>query len=323
MMMLETIIYKINKSDFSYFVIKLSLFLFLVFSLDFIIGHTLRYFYFKQQSGLQYEATFAIEKTKANVLIFGSSRACNHYIPSVLEEKLGLTCYNAGRYGSPILYHLAVLKSVLKRYHPKMIILDVNLQEFEKIEGSYDVLSSLLPYYKTHPEMRSIIEMRGKYEKLKLLSGIYPFNSEMLTIAIGNTEMNKKRRDTFDGYIPLRNKWIDPIPDYAFPQDYDVDSNRLQAYKVFINDCKKANVNLYIACSPYLSKNRFKDRSISIAKAIAKKENVPFFDYSNYLPLIKPYLYHDTPHLNQDGARFYSNLVANEILKTSLIKGIR
>jgi hypothetical protein len=314
-MILEKLIYHIKNNNFLFFMIKLSLFFVLLFILDFSIGNTLRYFYFKQESGLQYQANYAIEKSNEDLLIFGSSRACNHYIPDVFEKSLGLSTYNVGRYGSPILYHTAVLKGVLKRYHPKMIILDLNLSEFEKKEDSYDVLSSLLPYYKTHPEMRSIILMRGKYERIKLLSHIYPFNSEMLTIAIGNTEINKTRHEDIKGFIALRDKFKFPVKNYAFSQNYTLDSNKITAYKTFIKDCKTAKINLFVVCSPYLCTNRFKDSSIEIGKAIAKKENIIFLDYSNYIPLINPNLFHDNPHMNIYGARMFSNLIASDILK--------
>ena len=315
-MILKKLIYTLRRNNFCFFIIKLSLFFLLVFILDFSIGNTLRYFYFKQESGLQYQATYAIEKTKEDLLIFGSSRARNHYIPTIFEERLGLSSYNVGQYGSPILYHLAVLKSVLKRYRPKIIILDLNLQEFKKLHDSYDVLSSLLPYYKTHPEIRSIILMRGEYEKIKLLSNIYPFNSALLTIAVGNTEMNKRRHDDIKGFIALRDRWKFAVKDYDFPQKYELDSNKIVAYKTFIKDCKKEKIKLIVVCSPYLSKNRFKDSSIEIGKALAKKEYIIFLDYSNYIPLINPNLYYDIPHLNEDGAKKFSVIIASEILKT-------
>jgi hypothetical protein len=70
-----------------------------------------------------------------------------------------------------------------------------------------------------------------------------------------------------------------------------------------------------VVCSPYLCTNRIKDSSIEIGKAIAKKENIIFLDYSNYIPLINPNLFHDNPHMNIYGARMFSNLIASDILK--------
>lgn len=302
--------------------LKFVLFFLLVFTLDFSIGNALRYFYFKQESGVHYRAIYAIEKTKADILIFGSSRAAYHYIPSFFEKKTGLSCYNAGRNGSPILYHLAVLKSVLKRYRPKAIILDLNLLDFEKRENSYDVLSSLLPYYKSHPEMRSIILKRGEYEQLKLISSIYPFNSEMLTIAIGNTEINKKRQEDIKGFIPLRGNWIGPLENYRFAQNYLLDSTKVNAYINFITTCKKEGIKLAIICSPYLSKNSIKEKTIETGKKIAQKHKIAFFDYANYTPLLQPKLFQDAPHLNYQGAQLFSTLVVTDVFKTKKTEGI-
>ena len=111
-----------------------------------------------------------------------------------------LSFYNAGRDGNFMFYHLAVLKGVLNRYSPKIVILDFVAEEFAQNQYSYDRLSSLLPYYKSHPEMRSIINLKSKYEKIKLLSQIYPYNSLMLTIAVGNSGVNKRKAIFKDMY---------------------------------------------------------------------------------------------------------------------------
>ena len=116
---------RIKKNAYLYFTAKMILLLFIIFLLDFSIGQILRYFYFKSECGRQYRATYAIEKTTADVLIFGSSRAYHHYIPPLIENKLKQSCYNTGSPGQYLLYNYATLKAVLKRYTPKIIILDV------------------------------------------------------------------------------------------------------------------------------------------------------------------------------------------------------
>ena len=114
----------------------------IVFVLDLSIGRTLRYFYFKESSGLHYRTTFSMDSTKANILIFGSSRATHHYVPEVFESSLKDSYYNTGRDGNGIFYQLAVLRSILKRYNPKVIILDYYPGSLEK-----KVMIDYLPYY--------------------------------------------------------------------------------------------------------------------------------------------------------------------------------
>src|SRR5882762_3088655 len=106
---------RIRKNSYLYFAVKLLLLLIIVFILDFSIGHVLRYYFYKQECGRQYRAIYAIDKTKADVLVFGSSTAYHHYVPPVIEKKLNETCYNVGSPGQGILFEYAVLKAVLKR----------------------------------------------------------------------------------------------------------------------------------------------------------------------------------------------------------------
>lgn len=131
------------------------------------------------------------------------------------------------------------------------MILDFVHGKFQQNQVGYDRLSSLLPYYRSHPEMRSIINLKSNYEKIKSLSYIYPYNSSIFTIAVGNTEFHKKRRGDIKGYVPLTNIWKDSIQIDHSPSSYEIDSVKVNAYETFIKDCIHSKVKLYIICSPY------------------------------------------------------------------------
>jgi hypothetical protein len=292
----------------------------IIFIFDFSIGNILSYLYFKQESGLQYRTTYSIEKTKADLLIFGSSRANHHYHPDVFEKKLHLSYYNVGRDGNFIFYHYAVLKGILKRYSPKIVILDIVQGEFQLDPNSYDRLSSLLPYYRTHPEMHSIIELRNKYEKLKLLSSIYPYNSSIFTILAGNAEFNKKRKSDIKGYVPVLKTWHNSIQMDYNPVKYKIDSIKVKAYESFIQNCIHSKVKLYIVCSPYFIKSNHTDYSIILAQGIAKKYNIKFWDFSKDSIFINnPKLFGDITHLNDDGAKIFSTKITDNIRNNRVI----
>jgi hypothetical protein len=313
---------KTDKNFYRFFR-SLMIFLLIVGLLDFGIGNCLRYFFFKQESGLLYRSTFAMEKTTASVLILGSSRANHHYTPEVFEKRLHLSFYNAGRDGNFLFYHYAVLKSVLKRYKPKIVILDFRNAEFLKDKNKYDRLSSLLPYYRTHPEIRAIVELKSHYEKLKLLSSIYPFNSLLFTIAVGNTEFNKKRKEDIKGYVPLNNIWNRPIQKDTINL-YPTDSLEIKIFESFVKDCVNANVKLYVICSPYFIDFQNSDYSIKIGKAIADQNNVTFLDYSrDSLFKNNPTLFSDMSHLNNEGAIKFSNIIVDKITNDMQLSSIR
>lgn len=312
---------KITDNSYIRFILKLIILIAIVFVFDRIGGKILEHFYFRQENGFQYRTTYTIEETKADILIFGSSRSNHHYHPEVFENKLRLSYYNAGRDGNYIFYHAAVLKGVLKRYTPKIIILDFVSGELEKDQLSYDRLSSLLPYYKSHPEMRPTIRLKSKNENLKLLSRIYPYNSSIFAIAAGNADFNKKRNSDIKGYIPLNKKWTGSARIDSIAGSNEIDSLKIRTYESFITDCINNNVSLFVIISPYLIITSEPTQSIVTGKEIAKKYNIPFIDMSgDTLFLNSPELFADIHHLNDSGARVFSNLLIEKIALPADIK---
>lgn len=291
--------------------INLIIVLCLVAGLDFFIGRLMRYFYFQESSGLHYRTTYALDSTNADVLIFGSSRANHHYVPEVFEDSLKLSFYNTGRDGNGLFYQLAVLKSVLNRYTPKIIIYDYT-GAFKK-DDSYDKISSLLPYYRTHANMRDIIELKSPYEKIKLISEIYPFNSQILTIAIGNLELNKSRKADNKGYIALHSSWENKIKDVPISINYNIDTVKLNSFRHFLYLAKKSGADVYVIYSPIFEKFS-QSQEIEICSALCINEKVAFWDFSQDTTFLNyPSLFNDPNHLNHKGAVMFSKRIIDSL----------
>jgi len=285
---------------------------FVVGIIDFAMGSLLRHFYFNEMSGLHFRTTYSMDSTKANVLVFGSSRANHHYVPEVFEDSLKTSFYNTGRDGNGVFFQTALLRSVLKRYMPQIIILDY-AGGFEKGEDAYDKMSSLLPYYRSHKEIRNIVELKSPYEKIKLISEIYPFNSQILTIGIGNLEYNKKRGFDNNGYVALHGEWQVKIDSVKTSSTYEVDSNKLGAFREFLILAKKSGARVYVIYSPIFLKFNI-NQEIDICHDICSHENVTFWDFSkDPLFLNDNHLFQNVGHLNQNGALIFSKLVCNKI----------
>jgi hypothetical protein len=309
---------KIKQKDIPSLLLKTLVFLVILFLLDFVIGNILGNLYSKQKPGDIYRATYSLDSTKADILIFGSSRANHHYIPPIFKKRMNLSCYNTGRDGQSIFYNYAILKSVLKRYSPKMVIIDFSPGEFEIERQSYDRLSALTPYYKSHSEIRDIIKLRSPFEKYKLLSKIYPYNSLIFTVLMGAAKSHEKRKHVKEqnGYIPLTDSCYTQLVIDSAARTDDLDSNKINAFKSFIRDCKNANVKTFVVLSPLFIKYLHEDPSTYLAMEVAKKYNVPVFSFIN-----DPFFYNDLlfagdgTHLNDSGAKIFTNLVIDLIIK--------
>jgi len=296
------------------FFLKLFIFIIIVFVADRLLGAVLKKYYFKQEAGYDYLTTYAIEKTSAELVIFGSSRAANIFNTGMFETQTGLSCFNAGRYGEPVFYHYAVLKTVLKRYKPTMILLSFDAGNFSNNQESYDRMASLLPYYNDHPEIRAIVALKGRFEKTKLLSSIYPYNSLLLPIVSGNTASSKKRYPHLNGYIANKKIFTGELQTIDYSKETALDNNKINVYKAFIQDCEKAKIPLYIICPPYLVNSIGTDASITEAKKIAKESKINFLDYSRDTFFSnRPQLFEDFRHLNENGVEYFCNILIKKL----------
>lgn len=304
------------KEPIRQFIFKALFFIALVLLLDASIGRILNHFYFTQKAGDDFRATYAIERAKEQVIILGASRACHQYLPDIIEKRLKMSCFNTGRDGASILYSYGILKALTSRYRPELIIVDFS-RDFEKKQNSYDRLAMLAPYYHRHPEIQPIIEKRSKYEKLKMHSGIYPFNSYLFSIAQRNTNYNIDNLKHIKGYTPLFRKWNRPIDNDSSFLKYEIDSSKVEIYKSIIKECTGNGSNLIIVTAPFFNNARTEDISTKLAKQIARQYHVPFFDFSKDSSFRnKPEYFTDISHLNDEGARKFTNLVIDSIINS-------
>ena len=82
--------------------IYVAIFFAIVAVVDFSLGRT---FHFLQAraGGITGAEYYVCEKVTEDIIIMGSSRASHHYVPEIISEELGMSCFNAGRDGNGII----------------------------------------------------------------------------------------------------------------------------------------------------------------------------------------------------------------------------
>jgi len=289
--------------------------LFIIGILDLIIGRTLQHFYFTQESGLLYRTNYAMFETMAEAVVLGSSRANHHYVPSVFEECLGMSFYNSGRDGNFLLYNWAVLNAILDRYKPRIIILDINPNELYYSANSYERLATLLPYVKFNKEIRNLVWKRSMLEPIKLLSSIYPYNSYLLTIAIGNLDFNMQRKSDDQGYIPLYKEMVRKpvvIENSDFINDQAVDFYKVEILERFNELCERENILFYLVSSPTYCLHNNTSGEIDIKKMLFDNK-LNYKDFSRIEVFQNITFFADAGHLNHYGAVAFSGMVCDSL----------
>lgn len=295
---------------------------------DYIIGTCLRHYYFTQNAGQSSCLTYGLERCEADILILGNSRAQHHYDPSIVSDSTGLSSYNAGLDGGhSILLPYAQILAVFKRYTPKLVLIEFSEYAMAAKEEDHDKLSVLLPYYRTHPELRPLILTRGQWERIKLLSHIYPFNSQIVNIVRFNTQMDAGRRWERDGFIPIREKVLNGVTariptEFDEPKQDAIDPDKLKALEYIIRICEQRQVALIFINSPIYQlasqKVKKQTRSSRVVDSLFARTKVAYFDCSQSLTICHTdTLFADRLHLNENGSRAFSRVVAR-IVKTKL-----
>ncbi len=305
------------KISITTFFTRLAALLLILFVVDFIFGETLRYFFFRQKGGWDAKTTYTLNQMQEEIVVVGSSRASHHYVSAVLEKELEKKTFNTGRDGNYILYSGAVIEATLKRYKPGLILLDIREAEFADQPGSYDYLSSLLPFYKTHEEIRPILNLRSPFEPYKLISRIYPFNSLFPVIA-QNTLKPKFNYLANGGYDPLTRTMTRDFKEINETPAYELDSQKVEVFKKSLQLCKEKGVPVVVITSPYFDVLNYSDPSLETVKSICRNENILYLDYSRDNRFKRERSqFDDFQHLNDAAAIKFTQVVA-DTLKSSL-----
>lgn len=249
---------------------------------------------------------YTADSLAEDIIVMGSSRALHHYNSLILEDSLGLSCYNCGEDKMGIVYCYGQYQMIRHHKKPKVIIYDV--------EPDYDLLSndnitylSPLKIFYDRPGVDYVFGLVDPNEQIKMKLGIYKYNSILLDV-VKDVVSTKTFSKGFDPY-----KGIDP---HGFvPEDLKQDSFdtlKCELLKKFIRQTRTDKVKLIFMASPqlsYASDSVFKGFTM-----MCKKEGIPFFNHfcdSQYT--MRKKLFHNCNHFNEQGADLYTKNVVSEI----------
>ncbi len=309
----------INKNKLRGTISAIAVAIALIVLMDFCIGGANSWLYRRSKYGIFHRQQYVMNESEDDIIILGSSRASHHYVPSIISDTLGMSCYNAGSEGMCIYYHYAILSSVIERGHlPKVIIYDVmnlDVQDYPGPTFTLDAaLDRLAPHYGEYACIDRLFDLKGWKEKLKLHSLTYRYNSKL----VQSIKCNFLPLPENQGYEKVAGR----LPkDIIFQEeDYDdcaIDSLKLSYVQEMVNLATNNNINLIFVLSPCYKHNP--SRAYDIVKDIAKNNHLMFIDCYNAPELMKRDLFRDAMHLNDDGAHVWSAYLAN-ILKDKVCK---
>lgn len=290
--------------------LKLLAFVSLVACIDFTMGQILTDMVSKAKNDEKSIGRVCkiVKHTDEDVLIFGSSRASHHYVPEIITDSLGMSCYNCGMDGRGVVFWNPVIKETLKRYTPKLIILDITSGFDIKKEKDYDhYLTPLKPLLGESPIIDSIYFTLDSNMKIKNLSSSFKFNS-LLTSVISSRYSKPKKN--LHGYMPL-NGMVQEIRQNIDTAQIEIDTYKLRLIKETLRMLSK-QTNVIVCTSPYLALHH--DDVFDTVISICESLSIPLLNHTNDEVFIgNKEMFRDQTHLNDKGASLFTSMIIKEM----------
>lgn len=254
----------------------------------------------------------ALFSRTADILILGSSRANHSFDSRILEDSLGMSCYNAGRDGQNMAYDAMVFFSYLERHLPKMVILDITGAMMD--DSWFDNLKEMNCYYGLSKPLDRIVDENSNWiEKIKLKSNLYRYNNTWQWLLNAHIAENQSERD---GYRPMPVNARTTFKASFHEKEYmKIDKRCFHYLEKIRKECEEKHIQLIMTYSPSLVvvKNNGLEDWID---AYAKKHNLPYYDFGRDAEFYDhPELFYDMTHLNVIGATQFTNKFVKLLVK--------
>ena len=282
---------------------------------DALVGMGLDWFRDHSPDGRYYKIKYSLLSCKEEVIVIGSSRGEMDYVPQIIEDSLGMSCWNAGRGGEGPPYFRAIEEGILARYTPKVVIINVDENDLE-LPPDYAQAGILRPYYQCCPPIRPVLDKASTFESVLLRSRLYQYNSSfyylfrpyLLHGLDGNTDEK--------GWKPLSNKLPAGLDLHLQPEPVRMPLNpeSVELFETLVCKFRERGCQVFIVTPPNLGRTVSASSGIEYLKDCSSRYDIPVIMYSNDTSFImRPDYYADTEHLNREGAQIFTSNLAHRI----------
>jgi hypothetical protein len=265
--------------------------------------------------GRYFKTIYTLDKSKEEIIVFGSSRAEANYVPAVFDQILEKKTWNAGRGGQGLPFWYSLFLGMKGRHIPEIAIINVEndfLREGDNTE-SFERAGFLRPFYKTHPPLQKIINQISSAEPYLIKSDFYAFNSSYYYLIRPyffkgvDGKIEDKGWKPLTGKMKINNLEIKSIND----PHHKIDMEMEKMFLDFVGELTKKGCKVFVCISPDFGRKVIETSTINYLRSI---NEIKLIDYSAVEEfIVNPDLYKDKDHLNFNGAKKYSEAIANEI----------
>lgn len=296
-------------------VTKISIVLALLFAVDVLAGIALDWLRDHSPDGRYYKTKYSLESCKEDVVVIGSSRGEINYVSQVIEDSLGMSCWNAGRGGQGTPYFKAIQEGILTRYAPKVVILNVDDNDLET-PPNYEHAGVLRPFYHSCAAIRPVLDKTSTFEWLLMKSRLYAYNSSFYYLIRPYFVEGLDGKTSDKGWKPRLDKMTAEFDGTLQPEPArtNLDTESVALFESIVAKLKEKGCRIFFVVSPNYGRTVSASSAIEYLKQSSAKNDIPLFIYSNDTSFItKPEYFVDPDHLNVEGARLFTQRLVEQI----------
>jgi hypothetical protein len=272
--------------------------------------------------GRYYKTSYSLKSCKEDLVIIGSSRGEQNYVPQIFEDSLGLGCWNASRGGQGLPYFRAIQEGILDRYAPKLVILNVDENDLVTAPD-YEIAGVLRPYYHSCPPIRPVLNQASPFEWLLMKSRLYEYNSSFYYLLRPYFIQGLDGKTSDKGWKPNWRKInveLTKKPGKVKETGKEsLNKESIALMETFVKKIREKGCQLIFVVSPNYGRSSDSSLTIQYLREHSKKENIPLFVYSSDTAFTtKSDYFGDPDHLNVEGAQIFTKDLVLKI-KNSIV----
>ena len=296
------------------FLLKVLLFFACVVVMDLAFGQFFSILRTHAKGGSTANCEYIANRATDDIIILGSSRASHHYVPQIIEDSLGMSCYNCGEEGNGVVLAYGRLKMLTTRYNPQLIIYEITPgYDYGTSEPNNKYLGYLRAYYNKDGISELFDNFDNDLSWLKMRSKMYQNTSRVLPDILDNVIY----RDNHKGYEPLLGqiKETSIQTTIADGKEKAIDSLKLSYVEKVIELCQKEQIQILFVISPRYGIKENNMSGYEPALSLCQKHGVPVYNFI-CCPSISehPEFFQDEGHMNSKGAEVYTHFFVKNVL---------
>ena len=259
------------------------------------------------------------KKVNEDITIWGASTAEGNFVPKIISEATGLSCFNMGLDGTNIHQYGGLLENYLNNVSNKKVIIAFDIHGgLMRRKSAYQIYNWLHTFNNEQVSSSYSEINNSQYLKIKYI----PFY-KLLFYGINNVKYFKEKTDSFffknQGFTPrngtiIHNKQENQI---TFSNDSSV-VNKIRGICKLVNE---NNNQVYLVLTPCfhmgLKGGTNTDLILNNFKSLQSK-NVQFLNFSNHPMNLEKKYFKDNTHLNNKGAKFFSKIFSQRFQDRSI-----